>query len=176
MRFIAPTPRRAVGARPGSGQRAELAEDRGSVTPLVLGMMVCLLVLTAGVTAAGSAFLAGQRLQRLCDGAVAAAVGVVNPNRESSEGVGLSDPVAAANEYLRVRGPDVGAVVSLGVDRISAQCSNEAPITFGALFGFPTIPRIATATSQPIRKQNASGDPGVFDEARVPAGPEGTLI
>ena len=28
-------------------------------------MMVCLLLLTAGVTAAGSAFLAGQRLQRL---------------------------------------------------------------------------------------------------------------
>jgi len=75
-----------------------------------------------------------------------------------------------------VRGPDVGAVVSLGVDRVSAQCSNEAPITFGALFGFPTIPRTATATSQPIRKQNASGAPGVLEQARVSAGPEGTLI
>ena len=45
--------------------------DRGSITPLVIGMFVCLLILTAGVAAAGSAFLAGQRLQRLCDGAVA---------------------------------------------------------------------------------------------------------
>ena len=60
------TPRRATRAPDG---------ERGSVTPLVIGMMVCLLLLTAGVTAAGSAFLAGQRLQRLCDGAVAAAVG-----------------------------------------------------------------------------------------------------
>ena len=28
-------------------------DDRGSVTPLVIGMLVCLLCLTAGVTAAG---------------------------------------------------------------------------------------------------------------------------
>jgi len=176
VRFFALTRRPAFGAQCGPDQPAESAADRGSVTPLVLGMMVCLLVLTAGVTAAGSAFLAGQRLQRLCDGAVAAAVGAVDPSRQSSEGVGLSDPIAAANEYLRVRGPDVGAVVSLGVDRVSAQCSNEAPITFGALFGFPTIPRTATATSQPIRKQNASGGPDIFEQVQVPAGPEGTLI
>ena len=176
MRIHFSARRASVGATPLATQPAEPASDRGSVTPLVLGMMVCLLVLTAGVTAAGSAFLAGQRLQRLCDGAVAAAVGVVDPSRESNEGVGLYDPIAAANEYLRVRGPDVGAVVSLGVDRVSAQCSNEAPITFGALFGFPTIPRTATATSQPIRKQNASGPSDVIGQARVPAGPEGTLI
>ena len=177
MKIFFPTRRPSAAAAPcGPGQPAESADDRGSVTPLVLGMMVCLLVLTAGVTAAGSAFLAGQRLQRLCDGAVAAAVGAVDPSRQSSEGVGLSDPIAAANEYLRVRGPDVGAVVSLGVDRVSAQCSNEAPITFGALFGFPTIPRTATATSQPIRKQNASGGSSVFEQAQVTAGPEGTRI
>ena len=97
---------------------------RGSVTPLVIGMLVCLLVLTAGVTAAGSAFLAGQRLQRLCDGAVAAAVGAVDPRRESAAGVSAANPVAAANEYLRVRGPDVGAVVTLGAQTVSARCSN----------------------------------------------------
>ena len=131
--------------------------DRGSVTPLVIGMLVCLLLLTAGVTAAGSAFLAGQRLQRLCDGAVAAAVGAVNPKRTTSEGVGLSDPIAAANEYLRVRGPDVGAVLNLGADTVTAQCSNEAPITFGALFGSPTLARTVTSTSEPIYKQSALG-------------------
>ena len=177
MRFRAAYPRRpARGREPGSDQAAMPTTDRGSVTPLVLGMMVCLLLLIAGVTAAGSAFLAGQRLQRLCDGAVAAAVGVVNPNRSSGEGVGLADPIAAANEYLRVRGPDVGAVVTIGADRISAQCNNEAPITFGALFGFPTIPRTATATSQPILRLNASGVVDGLDQALVPTGPEGTLI
>lgn len=169
---------RPAGVAPSSvaADPADLSADRGSVTPLVLGMMVCLLVLTAGVTAAGSAFLAGQRLQRLCDGAVAAAVGAVDPSRQSGEAVGLADPVLAANEYLRVRGPDVGAVISLGADRISAQCSNEAPITFGALFGFPTIPRTTTATSQPIRKLNALGGFDVLEQAQAPSAPEGTSI
>ena len=147
------------------------ARDRGSVTPLVLGMMVCLLVLTAGVTAAGSAFLAGQRLQRLCDGAVAAAVGAVDPQRSASARTSLADPIAAANEYLRVRGPDVGAVVSLGATTVTARCSNEASITFGALFGSPTLARTVTSTSEPVRRQNAAG----LDDA-TPAVLEGTAV
>jgi len=155
-----------TGARVSCPSRVDAAEppfdrgtepDRGSVAPLVIGMMVCLLFLTAGVTALGSAFLAGQRLQRLCDGAVAAAAGAVNPTRSSAEGVSVSDPIAAANEYLRVRGPDVGAVVTLGADTITAQCGNSAPITFGALFGYPTLERSVTSTSQPIRTQTAGG-------------------
>ena len=140
-----------------AGDDADARSDRGSVTPLVIGMLICLLVLTAGVTALGSAFLAGQRLQRLCDGAVAAAVGAVNPTRSSAQGVPVSDPIAAANQYLRVRGPDVGAVVDVGAETITAQCSNIAPITFGALFGYPTLERTVTATSQPIRTQLADG-------------------
>jgi hypothetical protein len=135
-------------------------------------MMVCLLLLTAGVTAAGSAFLAGQRLQRLCDGAVAAAVGAVDPQRTSAEGSSVSDPIAAANRYLQVRGPDVGAVVSLGAETVGAQCSNEAPITFGALFGAPTLARTVTSTSQAILRQSAWGTPlsgpGRVDSEGIP--------
>ena len=145
--------------------------DRGSITPLVIGMFVCLLVLTAGVTAAGSAFLAGQRLQRLCDGAVAAAVGAVDPARSSGAGVRVADPIAAANQYLQVRGPDVGAIVTVGVQTINARCSNVAPITFGALFGSPTITRTVTSTSQPIHRLGA---PSTVDAP--PAPPEGTSI
>jgi len=145
--------------------------DRGSITPLVIGMFVCLLVLTAGVTAAGSAFLAGQRLQRLCDGAVAAAVGAVDPARSSGSGVRVADPIAAANQYLQVRGPDVGAIVTVGVQTINARCSNVAPITFGALFGSPTITRTVTSTSQPIHRLGA---PSTVDAP--PAPPEGTSI
>ena len=70
----------------------------------------------------------------------------------------MSDPIAAANQYLGVRGPDVGAVITVGVETVSAQCSNEAPITFGALFGLPTITRTVTATSQPIRRLAKSLD------------------
>lgn len=137
-------------AGPAAGQADDV--DTGSITPLVIGMLACLLLLTAGVTAAGSAFLAGQRLQRLCDGAVAAAVGAVNPARSSGAGVVASDPVAAAHQYLQVRGPDVGAVVTVGDVTISARCTNQAPITFGALFGSPTLTRTVTSTSQPIRR------------------------
>jgi hypothetical protein len=153
--------------------------ERGSITPLVIGMMVCLLILTAGVTAAGSAFLAGQRLQRLCDGAVAAAVGAVNPQRAAGSDAGLADPIAAANAYLQVRGPDVGAVVTLGATTVSAQCSNEALITFGALFGSPTLSRTVTATSEPIRRGNAAGpnwslgEPAGTDAGFTPGPPVG---
>ena len=113
--------------RPAAVSTQAIAADRGSVTPLVIGMMVCLLVLTAGVTAAGSAFLAGQRLQRLCDGAVAAAVGAVNPQRTSAPGSRSADPIAAANEYLRVRGPDVGAVISLGATPSTRSAATKRP-------------------------------------------------
>ncbi len=153
VRALASCVRRCA-ARGSAGARSDHS-DRGSVTPLVIGMLICLLFLTAGVTALGSAFLAGQRLQRLCDGAVAAAVGAVNPTRSSAQGVPVSDPIAAANQYLRVRGPDVGAVVNIGADTITARCSNNAPITFGAMFGYPTLERTVTATSQPIRTQIA---------------------
>jgi len=160
--------------RPRSGPGSDDA-DRGSITPLVIGMSVCLLILTAGVTAAGSAFLAGQRLHRLCDGAVAAAVGAVDPSRSSASGVQVSDPIAAANQYLGVRGPDVGAVITVGVETVTAQCTNEAPVTFGALFGSPTITRTVSATSQPIQRTNALGV--TPNPAPAPqAGSEGTTI
>lgn len=157
--------------RPSGGPGgAAGASDRGSITPLVIGMFVCLLILTAGVTAAGSAFLAGQRLQRLCDGAVAAAVGAVDPARASATGVPAGDPIAAANQYLGVRGPDVRAVVTVGTQTIGAQCSNEAPVTFGALFGFPTISRTVTSTSQPIRRLATSLTADAPSPARSPEG------
>lgn len=161
--------------RPGLGwELPDVSDDvdRGSITPLVIGMFVCLLILTAGVTAAGSAFLGGQRLQRLCDGAVAAAVGAVDPARSSATGVAVGDPIAAANQYLGVRGPDVGAVITVGAQTITARCSNETRVTFGALFGFPTVSRTVTSTSQPIRRLGAS----LTVEATPPQSTEGNTI
>jgi hypothetical protein len=87
----------------------------------------------------------------------------------------VTDPIAAANQYLGVRGPDVGAVITVGVETIGASCTNQAPITFGALFGSPTITRTVTATSQPIHRTNALG--ATPNPAPAPqAGPEGTTI
>lgn len=128
--------------------------DAGSVTPLIIGMTVCLLILSMGVTAAGSAFLAGRRLQNLCDGAATAAVGAVDRQRYASEGAGRILPLSGAagqrvREYLELRGADVRATARVVDGAVTVSCSNEAPITFGFLVGSPTIPRFATSTARP---------------------------
>ena len=66
---------------PCAGQsHATNHQDSGSVTPLIIGMMLCLLILGAVVTADCSAFLDGQRLPHLCDGAAAAAAVAITDN------------------------------------------------------------------------------------------------
>ena len=69
----------------------------------------------------------------------------------------------------------MGAVITLGAETVNAQCNNESPITFGALFGVPTLARTVTATSQPIRRQNALADPTLV-LPDVTRSPEGTQI
>ena len=122
--------------------------DRGSVTPLIIGMVLLLLILGVGVTAAGSAFLAGQRLQRLCDGAAAAAGNAIEPGiagRQSNDGA-----VSAAENYLGPRGADVAAVVDVIDGRAALNCSNDPTVTFGWVFGSPTVHRATTAVSEPV--------------------------
>ncbi len=108
--------------------------DRGSVTPLVIGMMFCLLLLGCGVTAAGSAFLGHQRLRNLCDGAatVAADAGAVTGNSDAGAH-------HAAAEYLAVRAPDVVASAVITPDGVRLTCSTDITVAFGALFGHPTV-------------------------------------
>ena len=109
--------------------------DIGSVTPLVIGMMLCLLVLAAGITAAGSAFLAGQRTQHLCDGAAATAAGTITGDSP--------DPAAAADAaaaYLATRGSNATTNLQFDGDTLTLICSTDTPITFGALFGPPPPP------------------------------------
>lgn len=129
--------------------------DSGSVAPLVIGMLVCLLVLTAGVIAAGSSFLADMRLQRLCDGAAAAAAGAVSQGAYSGGGAGTALPlgreaVAAANSYLLVRGRDVSATVDAGAGTITASCRTTTTVAFGFLFGAATLDKTTTSTARPI--------------------------
>ncbi|GAA1998063.1 hypothetical protein JL107_11270 [Nakamurella flavida] len=124
------------------------------MTPLIIGMTACLLILSMGVTAAGSAFLAGRRLQNLCDGAATAAVGAVDRQRYAAEGAGQTLPLSGAagqrvREYLQLRGTDVRATTRVGDGAVTVACSNDAPITFGFLVGSPTIPRYATSTARP---------------------------
>lgn len=126
--------------------------DAGSVTPLVIGMMLCLLVLTAGITAAGSAFLAGQRIQHLCDGAVATAAGTLTG---TLTGDANSDGQAAdaAAAYLATRGSEATTNLQHDGDTLTLTCSTDTPITFGALFGSPTLHRTVTATARTTYRQ-----------------------
>ncbi|GGM07720.1 pilus assembly protein TadG-related protein [Nakamurella endophytica] len=127
--------------------------DRGSVTPLVLGMLACLLLLAAGVTAAGSAFLGGQRTQNLCDGAAAAAADAIDPR---TGGAGQEDAaVAAAQRYLAVRGETVGVVVGVDAGTVRVTCTADVPVAFGVVFGHPTLRRTVTAAGTPVWRDQA---------------------
>lgn len=126
----------------GSGASGE----RGSVMPLVIGMVVCLLLLGAGVSAATSAFLARSRLQHSCDGAASAAADAAQRSAVLTGIAANSDTAqAAAMEYLRPRDPatEVAAGQPAAADGAGAAveltCTGRAAITFGALFGVPDL-------------------------------------
>ena len=122
--------------------------DTGSVTPLIIGMMLCLLILAAGITAAGSAFLSGQRTQHLCDGAAATAAGTI-----SGDDPDTNAAADAAASYLATRGSDATTSLQLDGDTLTLTCSTDAPITFGALFGHPTLTRTTTASARTTYRQ-----------------------
>lgn len=134
--------------------------EQGSIAPLILGLAGALLLLSVGVIAGGSAFLANQRLQGLCDGAVAAAVGALDPRRTSAAGASAGDAIAAAEQYLAVRGPDVQAGVRIGARSVSATCRNTAPVALGAVFGHPTVDQSVVADSEPFQRA-ASASPAL---------------
>lgn len=137
----------------GRGPRSAL--DRGSVAPLVIGMMLCLMLLGAGVVAATSAMLGGQRLQHLCDGAAAAAAGsadlAVYADGGADTGIVLSpDAQQRAQVYAQLRRPDVQVAVGYQGGLVQATCRARVPVTFGALFGSPTLDRTVVANARPV--------------------------
>lgn len=107
--------------------------DRGSAIPLVIGMVVCLMLLGAGVTAATSAFLARGHLQHACDGAAAAAADAAHRSAVFSL---APDSVAdAATAYLQRRDPTTSAALITDADQVQLTCTGSTAITFGAVFG-----------------------------------------
>ncbi len=123
-------------------------DDTGSVTPLIVGMLLCILLLGAAVTAAGSAFLAGQTLQHMCDGAAATAADMLTDNPGST---GEAADRAAA--YLGTNGNHNPPGVAITGTTISVTCTSDDPITFGALFHSPTLHRVVTATAHTAYRQ-----------------------
>ena len=125
------------------------------MAPLVVGMMLCLMLLGVGVVAATSAMLGGQRLQHACDGAAAAAAGVVDLSSYADGGAVQGIVLGAgaqqrAEAYLRIRRPDVRITVISDGGLIQATCRAQVPVTFGALFGAPTLDRVVAANALPV--------------------------
>lgn len=121
--------------------------DTGSAIPLVIGMVVCLLLLGAGITAATSAFLARANLQHVCDGAASAAADATQRTALTTA-TPVSDAVAtaAAADYVGARSTGIAVAAALAADAVRLACRTDAPITFGPLFGTPTL----TVTVQSI--------------------------
>jgi len=128
---------------------ADRPSDTGSVTPLVLGMTFCLLLLGAGITAAGSAFLAQQNLRSMCDGAAAAAANA-GPGLQLAIADPLGGPEQIANDYLQVREPDVTATTTTTDDTVRVVCRHRAHIAFGELFGTGTLDLSVLSVGRPL--------------------------
>ena len=107
-------------------------------------MMFCLLFLGAGITAAGSAFLGHQGVQHLCDGAATTAA-------DTAAVTGGSDLAAtrAAADYLAIRNTGTTATASVAADGVHLTCQSDVPVTFGALFGQPTLHVTVVAVGRP---------------------------
>lgn len=110
---------------------------QGSITPLVIGMVLCLLILGVGVIAAGSAVLARRNLQSACDGAASAVAGTLTLDQLTSAAAGAWD--STLTSYLARRVPGAIAVSGASPTAVLARCEADSRIAFGALFGAPTV-------------------------------------
>lgn len=122
--------------------------DAGSMTPMILGLAFMLLLLVAGVSAVGSAFLARQDVQHVCDGAAAVAGDAVS-------GVD-GDPVVvatrAAQQYLSKPGRrplqvQVAVRWEGGAPRLT--CSGRTEVSFAGLFELQDVEFVVQAAGRP---------------------------
>lgn len=143
------TARRDVPADHRGHPRPAARGQQGSITPLVIGMVLCLMILGVGVIAAGSAVLARRNLQSACDGAVAAVAGGVTPEQLASAAAGAWD--SDLTTYLARRMPGAVAVSEASATAVLARCEADSRIAFGALFGAPTVRQSVESVSQVYR-------------------------
>ena len=125
-------PQRCPVAAAAAARRAA-QRDRGSVTPLVIGMVACLLLLSAAVIALGSAAGARADIRHACDGAVAF---VADGHLATAAAVDVSATAAA---YLAEHYPGATVGAELVGNTVTARCAARSPVAFGAIFGVPEI-------------------------------------
>lgn len=120
--------------------------DRGSITPLIIGMVICLLLLGFGVIAMGSVVLAKRSLQSACDSTADFVTGGVTQARLMGAAAGFFDQEASTE--LRRRVPDATVATATQNSSLIAVCSVRAPIALGGVFGSPTVALQVRSVSQ----------------------------
>lgn len=105
--------------------------DRGSVTPLLLGFAVILLLLIVAVGAVGSVIQGREALQDLCDGAAATAGNAVRPGATDAGNQLLAD--TAVGQYLHTHSGEPPAyTVTVDADVAQLSCRREmTPSVYG---------------------------------------------
>jgi uncharacterized membrane protein len=136
-----------------------LRDDRGSVTPLILGFFLIGLLVVAGAVMASDAFTRQRELQSVCDGAAVAAANAVDFRTARTEELTGALPLAgieqATADYL-ARDPSRAGVqiqASLAADgrTVLADCRRHTGVAFGAVIGRGDgIEEHATASAQGI--------------------------
>lgn len=116
--------------------------------PLILGLAFMLLLLVAGVTAVGSAFLARQDVQHLCDGAAAVAGDAV----AGATGDPVSTATRAARQYLdrpHRRSLQVQVLVRIQGGTPYLTCSGVADVSFAGVFALRDVTFEVEAAGRP---------------------------
>ncbi|HEX3732647.1 MAG TPA: pilus assembly protein TadG-related protein [Mycobacteriales bacterium] len=120
--------------------------DDGSITILILGCVLVVVVMIMALTAATSAFLAQRTLQSDCDGAAEWAASAVDPHRIFDGQAANSDRLPlqvdgareAVDEYHRRfyrKDPTLTMAPTVASDTLSVRCRRVVKITFGTFFG-----------------------------------------
>ncbi len=130
-----------------AGIHARIHGDAGSSIPLILVCFLIVSLLTAGVAAASSAFLAQRDLQADCDGGAIAAASGLDSDAVYAVGVREGDALPVATEAAQhalgeyrsyMLTDDASLVMAATVDRraVMVRCRRLVQIPFGTVFGF----------------------------------------
>lgn len=124
-------------------RRWQPTDDRGSVTPLVLGFFLIGLLVVAGAVLASDALTRQRDLQSICDGAAVAAANAVDPRAARTEELTEALPLAgvdrAVDDYLADDPSRAGVQIHAGLAgdgrTVLADCHRRTRLAFGAVIG-----------------------------------------
>ncbi|MGI8667527.1 MAG: pilus assembly protein TadG-related protein [Jatrophihabitans sp.] len=143
----------------GTARSAEPGDDRGSITPLILGFFLIGLLVVAAAVLASDAFTKQRDLQSVCDGAAIATANAIDSAAARTDTLAERLPLAGvqrATETYLARDPEragVQARATLSADghTVLLDCRQHVRLAFGAVIGHGDgIDEHATASAQGI--------------------------